>query len=271
MSRTTFTTACALSALLLAGPALAQTAADQPAGGQTNTGQETMQGMPPAPDGAASGQDRSGAAPRPIQAETDTTETEAVPVETVEAQPMGGDVELEGGFIARQGQNHLMASALMDAEVRTAADEDLGSVEDMLVTADGQILGVVVGVGGFLGIGEKRVAIPTEAIEVVFEGEGEAMADAGATQPPAGQSGQGLAMTGGTEIQHILVDFTREQLEQAPDFTRLDQEPAQAEAEVEGGTQPVEATGATPPATEGGALPPSGDMIEDDAAPAQPQ
>lgn len=259
MNRVSFTTACALSALLIAGPALAQSgSSDQPA-----SGTETMQVMPPAPEGTTDGQAQTGGQQQtqPIQAETGTT-TEAVPVETVEAQPMGGDVELEGGFIARQGQNHLMASALMDADVRTAADEDLGSVEDMLVTADGQILGVVVGVGGFLGIGEKRVAIPTEAIEVVFEGEGEAMADAGATQPPAGQSGQGLAMTGGTEIQHILVDFTREQLEQAPDFTRLDQEPAQAEAEVEGGTQPVEATGATPPATEGGGPAP---------VPAQPQ
>ncbi|WP_349367623.1 PRC-barrel domain-containing protein [Salinarimonas sp.] len=269
MKRHSFTTACALSALLLAGPALAQSgtsgASDQP-----SSATETMQVMPPAPEGSTTGQAQTGepaGEPQPIQAETDTTsEPVEVQVETVEAdtQPMGGDVELQGGFIARQGQNHLMASELMDAEVRTAGDEDLGSVEDMLVTADGRILGVVVGVGGFLGIGEKRVAIPSEAIEVIFEGEAEATEEAGATQPPAAQTGRGLAMTGGTDIRHILVDYTREELQQAPDFARLDQQgraegQAETEAEVETPTQPVEATGATPP------------PAEDDTAPAQPQ
>lgn len=262
MRTRSFATACALSALLLAAPALAQSgSSDQPA-----SATETMQVMPPAPEGATDTQAQTSepaADPQPIQAETDTqAEPIEVEVETVEAatQPMGSDVELQGGFIARQGQNHLMASELMDAEVRTAADEDLGSVEDMLVTADGQILGVVVGVGGFLGIGEKRVAIPTESLEVVFEGEAGATEEVGAPPPPSGQTGQGLAMTGGTEIEHILVDYTREELEQAPDFARLDQQgQAEAEAEVETETQPVEATGATPP------------PAEDGEAPAQPQ
>jgi sporulation protein YlmC with PRC-barrel domain len=37
--------------------------------------------------------------------------------------------------------------------------EDIGKVNDILVTADGKIQAVVVGVGGFLGIGEKNVAV----------------------------------------------------------------------------------------------------------------
>lgn len=237
------TTACALGALLVAGPALAQTQ-DQP-----STSSETMQALPPAPEA----QQGRTAAPQtqPIQAQG-TQPTEEMEVETVEME--GSAPELQDGFIARQGQNHLMASELLDAGVMTSADESLGSVEDMLVDAQGRVLGVVVGVGGFLGMGEKQVAIPLESIQVVFEGEARETADSGMQQPRAGE---GLALTGGTDIAHILVEFTREQLEAAPEFATVDEQDRdmQAERPVEG--EPVEATGATNPT--GQTPPPAGE------------
>ncbi|KAB2868718.1 MAG: photosystem reaction center subunit H, partial [Bauldia sp.] len=49
--------------------------------------------------------------------------------------------------------------------IYNASDENLGSVDDLLLTEDGQIKAVVVGVGGFLGIGKKSVAIAIDAIE----------------------------------------------------------------------------------------------------------
>jgi len=238
-----FTTACALGALLVAGPALAQTQ-EQPA-----TSSETMQALPPAPE-AQQGQT---AAPqtRPIQAQG-SQPTDRMEVETVEME--GSAPELQGGFIARQGQNHLMASELMDASVMTSADESLGSVEDMLVDAQGRVLGIVVGVGGFLGMGQKQVAIPLESIQVVFEGEARETADGGMQQP---RTGQGLALTGGTDIGHILVEFTREQLEAAPEFATVDEQDRdmQAERPVEGA--PVDATGTTAPI--GQTPPPAGE------------
>lgn len=230
-----FTTACALGALIVAGPALAQTqSTDQPA-----TATETMQALPPAPQ-------TQGAPMQGTQAQdTQPADPARIEVETVEVE--GSAPELEGGFIARQGQNHLMASELMDADVMTSADESLGKVEDMLLDAEGRVVGVVVGVGGFLGIGQKQVAIPTDSIQVVYEGEAQEMAESGA-QPP--QPSQGLALTGGTDIAHIMVDFSREELEQAPAFAELDEQEGEAQAEgpaqpAEG--EPVEATGATNP------------------------
>jgi sporulation protein YlmC with PRC-barrel domain len=236
MSRS-FATACALGALLVAGPALAQTqSADQPA-----TTDETIQALPPAPETQpAQPPQPQGAQAQETQA-TEPVEVETVEVETVEGE--GAAPELEGGFIARQGQNHLMASELMDADVMTSADESLGKVEDMLLDAQGRAVGVVVGVGGFLGIGEKQVAIPTESIQVVYEGEAREAAEGGAAQQPG--IGRGLALTGGTDIAHILVEFSREELEQAPDFARLDEQDGEAQAEVPAEGEPVEATGAT--------------------------
>lgn len=223
MSRS-FATACALGALLLAGPVLAQT---RGAGGPA-AADETIRALSPAPETRTGGGTLAeGAQP---------ADPGRIEVETVEVEDAGP--ALEGGFIARQGENHLMASELMDADVMTSADESLGKVEDMLVDARGRILGVVVGVGGFLGMGQKQVAIPIQSVEVVYEGDAGETLDAGA-QPP--QPGGGLALTGGTDIAHILVDFSRDELEQAPTFARLDEQDAEGRAEGE----PVEATGAT--------------------------
>ena len=43
----------------------------------------------------------------------------------------------------------------------------VGDVNDVLFDKSGKIVGVIVGVGGFLGIGEKKVAIDMSALEPV--------------------------------------------------------------------------------------------------------
>ncbi|KQP42941.1 photosystem reaction center subunit H [Methylobacterium sp. Leaf104] len=40
----------------------------------------------------------------------------------------------------------------------------VGSIEDVLIGDDGKVQAVVIGVGGFLGIGEKLVAVPYDAV-----------------------------------------------------------------------------------------------------------
>lgn len=51
-------------------------------------------------------------------------------------------------------------------------DEDLGNVDDLVIDRDGQIIAVVVGVGGTLGIGERDVAIAWDQIEFSDDGDG---------------------------------------------------------------------------------------------------
>jgi hypothetical protein len=48
--------------------------------------------------------------------------------------------------------------------VHDPADNKIGTVEDVLVAKDGTIPAVIVGVGGFLGAGEKDVAVPFSAL-----------------------------------------------------------------------------------------------------------
>ena len=44
------------------------------------------------------------------------------------------------------------------------ADNRIGEIDDVLLDKQGKIAALIVGVGGFLGIGEKHVAVPQNAV-----------------------------------------------------------------------------------------------------------
>ena len=44
------------------------------------------------------------------------------------------------------------------------SDNRIGEIEDVLVDRDAKIVALLIGVGGFLGIGEKHVAVPYNAV-----------------------------------------------------------------------------------------------------------
>jgi hypothetical protein len=50
-------------------------------------------------------------------------------------------------------------SHLIGLTLRNSADESIGSIDDVIVGRDGRVRQVVVSVGGFLGIGDRKVAI----------------------------------------------------------------------------------------------------------------
>jgi sporulation protein YlmC with PRC-barrel domain len=43
------------------------------------------------------------------------------------------------------------------------SDSKIGEIKDVLLSADGKVNALIIGVGGFLGMGEKDVAVPFEA------------------------------------------------------------------------------------------------------------
>jgi hypothetical protein len=56
------------------------------------------------------------------------------------------------------------ASKLLSAEVRNDRDEKIGKLDDMIVTADGTLSVAIIEVGGFVGLGAHRVAIPVRQL-----------------------------------------------------------------------------------------------------------
>ncbi|QDU87268.1 PRC-barrel domain protein [Pirellulimonas nuda] len=68
------------------------------------------------------------------------------------------------GRTAQRGQT-VRISELMGANVKNNADEDLGSIEDIVLNADnGRVQYAAVSMGGFLGLGDKLFAVPWSAI-----------------------------------------------------------------------------------------------------------
>jgi sporulation protein YlmC with PRC-barrel domain len=50
-------------------------------------------------------------------------------------------------------------------DVYDQSDSTIGKVDDVLVSQSGQIDALIIGVGGFLGAGEKDVAVPFNAVK----------------------------------------------------------------------------------------------------------
>ena len=61
----------------------------------------------------------------------------------------------------------LTADALEDAPVYDANDENIGSVEELILAKDGKIEQAIVDVGGFLGMGEHRIGLAFDEMQVM--------------------------------------------------------------------------------------------------------
>jgi hypothetical protein len=134
--------------------------------------------------------------PAPAAGESETRGTSD---ETVAAEPRT--------FLEQQEETTVLASALLGATVYDTADQGLGSVRDLVFAEDGSIDAVVIGVGGFLGIGEKNVAVSMVAFDRANDPDGNVK---------------------------LVLDATAEELEAAPPFVTL----AELRRQQEMNTQP---------------------------------
>jgi sporulation protein YlmC with PRC-barrel domain len=65
----------------------------------------------------------------------------------------------------------MSADAIIGASVKNSANETIGEIKDIHVGTDGAIKGAVVGVGGFLGVGERDVLMPWSQLQIAREGD----------------------------------------------------------------------------------------------------
>jgi len=158
--------------------------------------------------------DETTADPAPSE-QTTSAETDAIaPPSTEEAEAMPAPVE---GQIVLQSKDSILANDLIGLTVYSATKESVGDINDIIVKFDGTVEGIVVGVGGFLGIGEKEVAIDLNNINL--------------TTLEAGGS-------------RLILDATREDLDAAPAFKtardqKLEAETEQMQQQLENGVAPA--------------------------------
>ena len=73
-------------------------------------------------------------------------------------------------FLTSQGEGQYLAKdLLLGAKVRNADGAIIGDIEDLIPNADNQVEGVIMGVGGFAGFGEKRIAVSLPALQIKHE------------------------------------------------------------------------------------------------------
>ncbi|KWV60928.1 photosystem reaction center subunit H [Bradyrhizobium macuxiense] len=66
-------------------------------------------------------------------------------------------------------QGNWRASKVVGLRVYNDSNESVGSINDLLMDKGGTIKAVVIGVGGFLGVGEHLVAVPLDKVKFSTE------------------------------------------------------------------------------------------------------
>ena len=88
------------------------------------------------------------------------------------------------------------ASQLEGVDIYNNNNEKIGDVSDVLVDQSGKVEAVVIGVGGFLGIGERNVAVPFNALKFeMTEPSASASNNAGGATGTGGGAGAGSSTT----------------------------------------------------------------------------
>lgn len=67
-------------------------------------------------------------------------------------------------LLTTRPENAVTIKTYYEQTVYNPSDETIGEVRDVLIDDDGEISVLILGVGGFLGLGEKNVAVPFDAV-----------------------------------------------------------------------------------------------------------
>lgn len=77
----------------------------------------------------------------------------------------------DSAFKEAQTPGEWRMATYIGSPIFNASGDKIGDVKDVLFDRSGKIRTVVIGVGGFLGLGEKRVAVPFEVVTYVDEND----------------------------------------------------------------------------------------------------
>src|SRR3954454_11240864 len=125
------------------------------------------------------------------------------------------------------------ASKIVGLNVYNDKNESLGSINDLLTDKSGNIKAVVLGVGGFLGVGEHLVAVPFDKVKfvnepVAYSGTAGGATSTGTGSRPSTTTGAAGSSTGSTSTStskpnpwypdHAVFNATKDELKAMPEF-----------------------------------------------------
>jgi sporulation protein YlmC with PRC-barrel domain len=132
------------------------------------------------------------------------------------AQTTTSDTPSATGTVTQQQAGEYLADDVIGATVRNAQDENIGSVADLVIDQNGQVKAAVLSVGGFLGIGDKHVAVPWNQVKI-------------GAAPRASASGSASGSADAARDPAVMVNMTKDQLKQAPAFRTMAQQQRETE------------------------------------------
>ena len=77
----------------------------------------------------------------------------------------------QGQFLTQESPNQWRGSKLVGLAVYGPNNERIGDINEVLLNQNGKVDAVVIGVGGFLGIGEKDVAVPFSEVKFLDQAQ----------------------------------------------------------------------------------------------------
>ena len=129
------------------------------------------------------------------------------------------------------------SSKVIGVNVYNANNENLGEINELLVDQSGKVQAVVIGVGGFLGMGERYVAIPFEKLQWSNEpvrsasasrSSGSGMAPSGSSSTTTGSATTGSASSSTPSAtnasgdqwypDHAILNVSKDELKSMPEF-----------------------------------------------------
>jgi sporulation protein YlmC with PRC-barrel domain len=138
---------------------------------------------------------RSEISPKALDKSTEATKPAAPDQSAETAKPILP--EQSARFLNEQKPGDVLASKLIGKPAVNSQDETIGTVSDLVTDPSGKVIAALIGVGGFLGIGEKHVAVRFEDLKLT----------------PADN-----------EDVKIVLTMSKETLVSAPDYKTLEQE-----------------------------------------------
>jgi len=177
-----------LATCLTAGVAFAQEA--QPPAEDDANGQSATQITEPPTDQSEAGTEAGEALEIEPADEGDTEATESDAPAQEGAEGASDDV-----IVRQQEASELRVDWITDSSVRSTEGETIGDVDDLILDREsGQLTAAILGVGGFLGIGEKKIAVSWNELQIDYD------------------------------ANEITMQLTREEAEAAPEYVFRDQE-----------------------------------------------
>ena len=110
------------------------------------------------------------------------------------------------------------ASKLIGLNVYNGQNQKVGDINEVILDQSGKVAGVVVGVGGFLGMGEHDVLIAFDQIKFVNEPARSTTTAPGSTTTGTASNTSGRSADHKWYPDHAVINASKDQLKAMPQF-----------------------------------------------------